>query len=65
MQRVDTRDSAAAFWDERYRKADRVWTRNPNALLAGFAAGLHPAARSTSGPARDGTRSGWQNAGGA
>jgi len=39
---VDPCDRASAFWDARYREVDRVWSRNPNPLLAEFAAGLPP-----------------------
>jgi len=35
-------ESPSAFWDRRYRAADRLWTPEPNALLAEFAAGLAP-----------------------
>lgn len=36
---MDPRESAA-FWDDRYRDADRLWSPKPNALLADFTAGL-------------------------
>jgi len=35
-------ERGAAFWDDRYRDVDRLWSPNPNALLAGFAAELTP-----------------------
>ena len=53
-----------AFWDARYGTADRIWSGNPNTQLVADAAGLAPAARSTSVPARVPTRSGWPSAAG-
>lgn len=38
---MDPRESAA-FWNERYRDVDRLWSPNPNALLAELAAELAP-----------------------
>ena len=40
---MDPRESAsAAFWNERYRDVDRLWSPKPNALLAELAAELTP-----------------------
>ena len=37
---MDRSESPSEFWDRRYREAERLWPREPNALLADFAAGL-------------------------
>ena len=42
MGEVDPTESLAEFWDRRYREAERVWSPNPNALLAAFAGDLPP-----------------------
>lgn len=39
---MDGSESAAAFWDRRYREADRLWSQNANALLTDFVAELPP-----------------------
>ena len=39
---MDAPDSSSAFWNERYRDVDRLWSAKPNALLAELAAGLTP-----------------------
>ena len=36
------RGEAAAFWDERYRKIEKLWPLKANALLVEFASGLAP-----------------------
>lgn len=35
--------TAAAFWDQRYREADRIWSGRVNAVLADVASALPPA----------------------
>ncbi len=37
---MNSPESPAAFWNRRYQAVDRLWTREPNALLAEFAATL-------------------------
>lgn len=39
---MDGSESPAAFWDRRYRDAERIWSQNANALLVDFATGLAP-----------------------
>jgi SAM-dependent methyltransferase len=35
--------TAAAFWEQRYAEADRIWSGRVNAVLADVVAALHPA----------------------
>jgi 2-polyprenyl-3-methyl-5-hydroxy-6-metoxy-1,4-benzoquinol methylase len=39
---VEDSRSSAERWNERYSDVDRLWSRKPNALLAGFVEGLEP-----------------------
>lgn len=42
MSTLDAREPASSFWNRRYQAVDRLWSRDPNASLADFAAGLSP-----------------------
>ena len=65
LRRVQAREPASVFWNRRYEALDGLWSRDPNPLLAEFAAGLSPGRAFDLGAGEGATLYGLQSAVGA